>query len=128
MSLPSLSTYISGALKHELKSSQLDIELDITVNNANIGGNTVLLLRGVELGAANDHETGTIKSQTSVPFNIALGMLKDGDGNVELDIPLIGSTDDPSFGMSGFIRLMVKQATMSAGGYLLKVRIIVLSV
>jgi hypothetical protein len=71
-------------------------------------------------------------------------MLKDGDGNVELDIPLTGSTDDPSFGMSGFISLMVKQATMSAakeylmatfvpyanvvniamsaGGYLLKVR------
>jgi hypothetical protein len=144
VSLPSLSTYISGALKHELKSGQLDVELDITVNNANIGGNTVLLLRGVELGAANDHETGTIKSQTSVPFNIALGMLKDGDGNVELDIPLTGSTDDPSFGMSGFISLMVKQATMSAakeylmatfvpyanvvniamsaGGYLLKVR------
>ncbi|MBA6255763.1 MULTISPECIES: DUF748 domain-containing protein [unclassified Colwellia] len=144
VSLPSLSTYISGALKHELKSGQLDVELDITVNNANIDGNTVLLLRGVELGAANDHETGTIKSQTSVPFNIALGMLKDGDGNVELDIPLTGSTNDPSFGMSGFISLMVKQATMSAakeylmatfvpyanvvniaisaGGYLLKVR------
>jgi hypothetical protein len=114
VSLPSISTYISDAIKHELKSGQLDIDLDITVDNTEIDGNALLLLRGVELGAANDHEADTVKSQTSIPFNMALSMLKDSDGNVELDIPLEGSTDDPSFGMRGFISLMIKQATMSA--------------
>jgi len=114
VSLPSLSSYISEALKYELKTGQLDVDLDVTVDNTDIDGNVVLLLRGVELGAANDHEADTVKSQTSVPFNIALGMLKDSDGNVELDVPLEGSTDDPSFGMRGFVSLMIKQATMSA--------------
>lgn len=114
VSLPSLSTYISEALKYELKAGQLDVVLDVTVENTDIDGNFVLLLRGVELGASNDHEADTVKSQTSVPFNIALGMLKDSDGNVELDVPLDGSTDEPSFGMRGFVSLMVKQATMSA--------------
>lgn len=114
VSLPSLSTYISEALKHELKAGQLDVDLDVAINNTDIDGNIVLLLRGVELGAANDHEADTIKSQTSMPLNIAIGMLKDSDGNVELDIPLYGDTSDPSFGMRGFISLMIKQATMSA--------------
>jgi len=114
VSLPSLSTYISEALKYELKSGQLDVELDVTIDNTEIDGNAILLLRGIELGAANDHEDGTIKSQTSMPFNIALGMLKDSDGNVELDIPLDGNTNAPSFGIRGFISLMIKQATMSA--------------
>jgi hypothetical protein len=114
VSLPSLSTYISEALKHELKAGQLDVDLDVTVDNADIDGNVILLLRGIELGAANDHEADTVKSQTSMPLNIAIGMLKDSDGNVELDVPLDGSTDDPSFGMRGFVSLMIKQATMSA--------------
>jgi hypothetical protein len=114
VSLPSLSTYIADALKHELKSGQLDVDLDVTVDKTDIDGNVVLLLRGVELGAANDHEADTMKSQTSMPLNIALGMLKDSDGNVELDIPLDGDTSAPSFGMRGFISLMIKQATMSA--------------
>ena len=114
VSLPSISTYIAEALKHELKAGQLDVDLDVTVDNTDIDGNVELLLRGIELGAANDHEADTIKSQTSMPLNIALGMLKDSDGNVELDVPLDGSTDDPSFGMRGFVTLMIKQATMSA--------------
>jgi hypothetical protein len=114
VSLPSLSTYIADAIHHELKSGQLDVTLDITIDDTDIDGSALLHLRGVELGAANDHEADTVKSQTSVPFNVALGMLKDSDGNVELDIPLEGSTDDPSFGMRGFISLMIKQATMSA--------------
>jgi hypothetical protein len=41
-------------------------------------------------------------------------MLKDSDGNVELDIPLSGDTSSPSFGMSGFVSLLIKQATMMA--------------
>ena len=114
VSLPSLSTYIAGAIHHELKSGQLDVTLDVTIDDTDIDGSALLHLRGVELGAANDNEADTIKSQTSIPFNVALGMLKDGDGNVELDIPLEGSTDAPSFGMRGFISLMIKQATMSA--------------
>ncbi len=114
VSLPSLSTYIAGAIHHELKSGQLDVTLDITIDDTDIDGSALLHLRGVELGAANDNEADTVKSQTSIPFNVALGMLKDSDGNVELDIPLEGSTDAPSFGMRGFISLMIKQATMSA--------------
>jgi len=114
VSLPSLSTYLADAIHHELKSGQLDLTLDVTIDDTDIDGNALLHLRGVELGAANDHEADTIKSQTSIPFNVALGMLKDGDGNVELDLPLEGSTDAPSFGMRGFITLMIKQATMSA--------------
>jgi len=114
VSLPSLSTYLADAIHHELKSGQLDVTLDITIDDTDIDGSALLNLRGVELGAANDNEADTIKSQTSIPFNVALGMLKDGDGNVELDIPLEGSTDAPSFGMRGFISLMIKQATMSA--------------
>ena len=114
VSLPSLSTYIANAIHHELKSGQLDVTLDITIDDTDIDGSALLHLRGLELGAANDHEADTVKSQISIPFNVALGMLKDGDGNVELDIPLEGSTDAPSFGMRGFISLMIKQATMSA--------------
>ncbi len=114
VSLPGISGYIKDALGYEIQSGQLDLGLDIALDGTELDGEADILLRGIELTAADDHEAGSMKDQTSVPFNIALGMLKDSDGNVELSLPLSGDTSNPSFGVSGLMTLLIKQATMSA--------------
>jgi hypothetical protein len=114
VSLPGVSSYIKDALQYEIESGQLDVNIAANLIGTQIDGDVDLLLRGVEFTAADDHEAGTLTDQTSVPFNIALGMLKDSDGNVELSVPLAGDTSSPSFGFTGFLTLLVKQATMSA--------------
>lgn len=114
LSLPSVSSYIKEALQYEIESGQLDMTIAAALTGTQIDGDVDLLLRGVEFTAADDHEASTITDQTSMPFNVALGMLKDSDGNVELSLPLAGDTSSPSFGFSGFLTLLVKQATMSA--------------
>lgn len=114
VSLPGVSSYIKDALKYEIESGQLDLTIAASLTGTMLDGDVDLLLRGIELTAADDHEAGTLTDQTSVPFNIALGMLKDSDGNVELSLPLSGDTSSPSFGFSGLLTLLVKQATMSA--------------
>ena len=114
VSLPGVSSYIKDALRYEIESGQLDVVIKASLIATKLDGDVDLLLRGIEFTAADDHETGTIIDQTSVPFNVALGMLKDSDGNVELSLPLAGDTSAPSFGFSGFLTLLVKQATMSA--------------
>jgi len=114
VSLPTISTYIKDALNYEFDSGQLDLNIDVTIEDTDINGETKILLRGVELGAANNPNDETLASSSSIPFNYALGMLKDGDGNVELDIPLQGKTTDPDFSIQGFVTLLIKRATMSA--------------
>lgn len=114
VSLPGISPYIKDALNYEIESGQLDVNLAVNLIGNEIDGDVDLMLRSVEFTAADDHEANTLADHTSIPFNIALGMLKDSDGNVELSIPLTGDTSSPSFGFSGFIALVVKQATVSA--------------
>ncbi|UZE97164.1 DUF748 domain-containing protein [Alkalimarinus alittae] len=114
VSLPGISAYIKEALRYEIQSGQLDLGLDVTLTGDIIDGEADVLLRGIELTAADDHEAGSINDQTSVPFNMALGLLKDGDGNVELSLPLLGDINSPSFGLSGFMTLVIQQATLSA--------------
>lgn len=114
ISLPAVSTYMKDALQYVFDSGQLDLSVNTTVTGDNIDGNMGILMRGLELTAAEDDEVNSLTDQTAIPFSVALGMLKDRDGNVELDIPLSGKTSDPSFGVSGFITLLIKQATMSA--------------
>ncbi|TWX70001.1 DUF748 domain-containing protein [Colwellia sp. C1TZA3] len=114
VSLPGISSYIKDALQYEIESGQLDIKLKTALTGNQLNGDIDLLLRGIEFTSADDHERGVIKEQFSVPFNVALGMLKDSDGNVALSLPLTGDTRSPSFGLSGLLTLLVKQATMSA--------------
>lgn len=114
VSLPGVSAYIKDALQYEIQSGQLDLGLDVTLEGTTIDGEADVLLRGIELTAADDHEVGTVSDHSSVPFNVALGMLKDSDGNVELSLPLSGDTSSPSFGLSGFMTLLIQQATLSA--------------
>jgi len=114
LSLPGVSSYIKDALKYEIESGQLDIKIVAGLIGNKLNGNVDLLLRGIEFTAADNHERGVVSDGFSVPFNVALGMLKDSDGNVELSLPLAGDTNAPSFGLSGLLTLLVKQATMSA--------------
>ena len=114
VSLQEVSAYIKDSLNYEIKSGQLNVAIDVQLSGKKITGEKNILLRGLDFTAVDDHDVDSLKDKTAIPFAIALGMLKDSQGNVELNIPLTGSTDDPSFGISGFITLLVKQATMSA--------------
>jgi len=112
LSLPSLSSYIKQALQYEIESGQLDLGIEVKLVGTEIDGEVDVILRGIELTAADDSEVSSLIDHTSVPFNIALGMLKDSDGNVELNLPITGDTSSPDFGLSGLLTLLVKQATI----------------
>ncbi|MBL4799245.1 MAG: DUF748 domain-containing protein [Oleispira sp.] len=112
INLPGLSSYIKSALGYEIESGQLDLGIDVNFSGTEMDGESHVLLRGIKLTAFDNYEDGSLSDQTSIPFNAALSMLKDSDGNVDLDLPLSGDINGPSFGLSGFLTLLVKQATI----------------
>jgi hypothetical protein len=111
-SLPGLSSYIKQTLQYEIESGQLDLTIDMQLAGTKVDGGVQVMLRGIDLIAADDFEVSSLNGPISVPFNLALGMLKDSDGNVELSLPITGDTRSPSFGFSGLLTLLVKKATL----------------
>jgi hypothetical protein len=121
LNLPSVSPYVKGGLGFEMKTGQLDVTIEVNIDNDKIKGNTHLFLRGIEMASANEVEQGVIKEGKAMPLNVALGMLKDSDGNIDLDVPMRGNVAEPSFGIESFVTLIIKKAVMSqAKDYLLK--------
>ena len=121
LSLRSVSTYVQQATQIELKSGQVNTDIDVTLDGEQLDGNVMILLQGLETGIANSDETGALIDKGALPLNMALGMLKDGDGNVALDVPLSGSTSDPQFGLSSVVSLITQKAIwMATQDYLLK--------
>lgn len=114
LSLPELSPYVRGALGYNIESGQFDTKVDVKINGKILSGNSLTHLKSIELSALEDSGEKNNLSGGAISFNAALGMLKDGDDIVELDIPIKGDLDKPSVGLSGIMTLVVKQATMSA--------------
>ena len=111
--LTDLSGYIKQALGYEIDSGHLDLDMKVKLTGTKIDGKAEILLRGINLTSIDNPESGSLNEASSIPFNLALGMLKDSDGNVDLDLPLSGDTSSPSFGLSGFLALVVKRATIA---------------
>ena len=121
LSLPAISRYVKQAVQMELKNGQLNTNVNVTLTGEELEGNVVVLLRGLETALANSEETGALIDQGALPFNMALGMLKDSNGDVELEVPLSGSTSDPNFGMSSIAGLITEKAIwMATQNYLMK--------
>ena len=121
LSLPDTSAYVKNVLGFELETGQLDTDIDVVVVEDVIKGNVRIGLRGLNMTAADDYEAGSLKDKTSMPLNVALSLLQDKKGNIDLKVPLSGSVDDPSFGLNGFMKLVIKKAVLSATqSYLIK--------
>ena len=114
LSLPGVSTYTKQAMQMELKSGQLNTDVDLTLTGEQLKGNLVILLRGLETAIAENDEAGALIDQGALPFNMALGMLKDSKGDVALDVPLSGSISDPSFGLSSVVTLITQKVILMA--------------
>jgi hypothetical protein len=114
LSLPPISRYMKRAVQMELKSGQLNTDIDVTLTGEQLEGNVVILLQSLETAIADSNEAGALIDQGALPFNMALGMLKDGKGDVELDVPLSGSTSDPNFGLSSIVNLITQKAIWMA--------------
>jgi hypothetical protein len=113
-SLPAISSYIKESTGLVIKTGQLNTKLNVTLAGDELDGNIIILLQALETGFVNSEEAGNLIDQGILPLNMALGMLKDSDGNVELDVPLSGSTSDPQFGLSSIVTLITQKAIMSA--------------
>lgn len=114
LELPVFSPYVDQALGYDIDSGQLDTNVEVNIRDNLLNGESMTTLKSVELtdietsGEQDNIDTGAIS------FNMALGMLKDSDGIVELDIPIEGDLNNPSVGMSGILSLVIKKATMMA--------------
>ena len=120
LNLPSVSPYVKDGLGFELKSGQLDVNVEVKITDDTIDGKTHLFMRGIEMSNADEVEKGLLKESKAMPLNAALGLLKDDKGNINLDVPMRGNIDAPSFGVESFLGMILRKAAMSqAKDYLL---------
>lgn len=92
LDMTNLSPYTGKFIGYKLEKGKMNVELDYKINDSQmIGGNRVVL-KQMTLGESVESEDAI-----SAPVGLAIALLKDSDGVIDLDVPVTGNVDEPEF-------------------------------
>lgn len=109
--MTNLSPYTGKFIGYKLKEGKMNVELDYKIDRSDMKGGNRVVLKKLTLGESIDSEDAI-----SAPVGLAIALLKDSDGVIDLDVPVTGNVDEPEFAIgqvvwTAFKNLIVGVAT-----------------
>ena len=97
-SMPTLTPYSGEFLGRTIDKGQMSVDLGYRLQGRHLVGKNKITLDQLELG--NKVES---PEATHLPVGLAIAILKDRDGKIDLDVPVEGDVDDPHFSIGKVI-------------------------
>jgi len=109
--VPKFTPYSIPLAGREVASGNLDLQLGYQVKDGQLVGDNSIILRDFELGPEVPYPDAM-----NLPLDLAIALLKDANGKIDLDLPVRGNVDDPEFSYGSVIwgalgKLLVKIVT-----------------
>jgi hypothetical protein len=109
--LPRFTTYSSKYVGYPIERGKLSLDVEYSIKNRQLQASNRVQLDQLTFGAKTDSPQAT-----TLPVMLAVALLKDRNGNIDINLPISGSLDDPSFSVGGIIvrvlgNLIVKAVT-----------------
>ncbi|EAR61155.1 DUF748 domain-containing protein [Neptuniibacter caesariensis] len=119
LGLPQVSPYSLEYTGYYMHSGQLSLDTKGTIKSRKLKGDMDIRLNKLEVEARNSDRSGEFDQKVSMPLGTAIAVLQDNDDNIDLQIPVDGSLDDPQFGYQTVINKLAGKGLKSAAmGYL----------
>lgn len=96
--LPSFTTYSAKYVGYPIKSGKLSANLGYKIENRKLTASNEVVLTQLTFGDKTDSPDAT-----KLPVMLAVALLKDASGNIDINLPISGSLDDPQFSVGGII-------------------------
>jgi uncharacterized protein DUF748 len=90
--MPGLTPYTGQFLGREVDKGKMSLDLGYRLQGRHLVGKNKVLLDQFELGKKVESPEAT-----HLPVGLAIAILKDKDGKIDLDVPVEGDLDDPKF-------------------------------
>lgn len=96
--MPKFTAYTVPFAGREIASGSLDLSLGYQVTDSQLVGENSIILRDFELGEKVPHPDAM-----SLPLGLAVALLKDAEGKINIDLPVRGDLEDPEFSYGGVV-------------------------
>jgi len=90
--MPSMSPYVIRFAGREIDEGRLDVDLSYRIEGARMSGDNSVVMRDLVLGERVPHPRAA-----DLPLGLAVALLKDRNGVINLDVPVSGDVDNPEF-------------------------------
>ena len=109
--LTSMTPYSAKFAGYRIASGKLDADLEYFIQQRQLKGDNKIIVDQLTLG-----ERVESPDAVNLPLELAIALLKDSDGKIDLGLPVSGSLDDPQFSIGGivwkaFVNLLTKIVT-----------------
>ncbi len=98
VNLPRMTPYTIKFAGRAIDDGRTDLTLSYRLNEGTLDGDNRLVIRDLTLGEKVE-QPGAM----DLPLDMAVALLKDGEGNLDFSFPVTGSVDDPDFSYSGAV-------------------------
>ncbi|HET9251985.1 MAG TPA: DUF748 domain-containing protein, partial [Candidatus Eisenbacteria bacterium] len=107
--LTTFTPYSGKFMGYRIDRGKLDLDLHYAIQDRQLQGENKILIRQLNLG-----EKVESKDATSLPVKFAIALLKDKNGDIDLDLPVSGSLDDPKFSVWKVVWKILGQLVVKA--------------
>jgi hypothetical protein len=88
----SLSPYTGKFIGKKIQSGKLWLDLGYKIDDKELRSTNKIRMKDLELGEVVESEEAS-----SMPVGLAIALLKDSDGYIDVSVPVEGNVDDPDF-------------------------------
>ncbi|MEM6606924.1 MAG: DUF748 domain-containing protein, partial [Pseudomonadota bacterium] len=96
--IANMTPYSGTYAGYEIASGIMSLDLKYGLQRENLNGDNRVVIRQMELGEPVDSEQAV-----KLPLKLALALLTDSQGVIDLSVPVSGSVDDPKFSLGKVI-------------------------
>lgn len=87
-----LTPYMATFAGRKIESGKLSLDLEYKINQRQLKGENQIVIDSLELGERVESPTAK-----DLPLDLAIAILRDSNGRIDLGLPISGNLDDPQF-------------------------------
>jgi len=106
--VPNLSPYSIKFAGRTIEKGRLNLDLGYQIKNGQLQGSNTVEIQKLTLGKRID-QPGAL----DLPLDLAVALLKDGKGNIEVNLPVAGDMNNPQFGYGKVVGQALKRLITS---------------
>ncbi|MEO0435689.1 MAG: DUF748 domain-containing protein [Pseudomonadota bacterium] len=107
--IANMTPYSGTYAGYEIKSGTMNVNLSYGLQEESLAGTNRILIAQMELGDRIESDKAL-----NLPLKLALALLTDSSGVIDVSVPVSGSVDDPSFSLGGVIGRAITNLIVNA--------------